>query len=150
MQLPLSICLYRLTFAQNRTVDMESTRMHKVGTHKYPPRRQSGYSDPRTTSSNPSTTGSPNIPLFIRINCTHTHRRVTLLQHVDLNNTCRPSLLIDAFFVITAPAHSVMPHYARGFTVLIIWQQSPATFSVARHNELIALYASAPNHVLGH
>ena len=78
------------------------------------------------------------------------HRRVTPLQHVELYDTYRPSFLIDAFFVITALAHSVMPHYARGYFVLIIWQQSQATLSVARHPELIALYASAPNHVLGH
>ena len=59
MQLPLSICLYRLTFTQNRNGDMESARTHKAGTHKYPPRRQSGYtSDPHTASSSPATTGS--------------------------------------------------------------------------------------------
>ena len=58
-QMPLSIFLYRLTFAQNRTGDMESARTHKAGTHKYPPRRQSGYtSDPHTASSSPATTGS--------------------------------------------------------------------------------------------
>ena len=122
---------------------MESAQMHKAGTHKYPPRRQSGYtSDPHSASSSPATTGSASTPLFISINRTHTHRHVTLLQYVDLNNIYRPSFLIDASFfsVITAPAHSVMPHYARGFIVLIIWQQSPATFSVARHPKLIALY----------
>ena len=131
---------------------MESARTHKAGTHKYPPRRQSGYtSDPHTASSSPATTGSASTPLFISINRTYMHRHVTLLKYVDLNNTHRPLFLIDAlFFIMTAPAHSVMPHYARGFILLIIWQESRATFSVARHPELIALYASAPNHVLGH
>ena len=80
---------------------MESARTHKAGTHKYPPRRQSGYtSDPHTTSSIPAMTGSANTPLFISINSTHMHRQVTLLPYVDLNNTYRPSFLFDAFFVI--------------------------------------------------
>ena len=55
---------------------------------------------------------------------------------------------LTAYLLHIAPVHRVTPHYARGFIVLIIWQQIPATFPVARHPELIALYASAPNHVL--
>ena len=38
------------------------------------------------------------ISFFIIINHTHMHRHIILLQYVDLNNTYRPSLIIDASF----------------------------------------------------
>jgi len=77
MQLPLSIFLYRLTFAQNRTGNMESARTHREGIHKYSPRRQYGYpTNPHTASSRPVATSSASIRPFIAL---------TILIRIDVS-----------------------------------------------------------------
>ena len=75
-------------------------------------------------------------------------RRIIQLQHVALYDAYLLLFLID-ISCEAAAVHYSTPSYARGLVVPIIRQQSPNTLTVVRHPELIALYASDPNHVLG-
>ena len=77
---------------------MESARTRKGGIFRHSPRRQSGYtSDPYTAPSRTVSTGSAVIPLFYNMNRTHTHRRITRIQHVGLYDAYLLSFLIDTF-----------------------------------------------------
>ena len=58
-------------------------------------------------------------------------------------------LFLDCLFITNSSRTFWYVQFARGFSVSHNTARKVRTLSTVRHPELIALYASAPNHVLG-
>ena len=105
--------LCRISFADNRTGARKSARTRKGGIFEHFLRRQSGH-------TSDSYKGYAIIPPFYNMNSTHTHKRITRIQHVELYDAYPLSSLIDIFshngiriscYALKRQGASLYPHY---------------------------------------
>ena len=107
--------LRRFTFAPTRTDSTEAARTRQ-GILRHSPQRTSGYNtDPHSTSSPWSQQVLLSQLLFYHITCTHTHRRIIQIQHVDLYDVYLLIISYRNHFVKWHPYTAICLKYARGF-----------------------------------